>query len=152
MSEERMSAKQYAKFDKVFYLYGSVSKMVTSVRADEWKQLAEDMWVWAVEKVGTLVDQSTDGFLEPPPQIADYDDRPEVINPNARLIVVKEKSVITSGTKNNRPWTMTKIVGMDDTEYSTFAGSRYEVGKEYAIEFQQVTRGGKTYLQIKEPK
>jgi hypothetical protein len=152
MSEERMSAKQYAKFDKVFYLYGSVSKMVTSVRADEWKQLAEEMWTWAVEKVGTLVDQCTDGFLEPPPELADYDDRPEVINPNARLIVVKEKVVLKSGKRDNRQWVLTKIVGMDNSEYSTFAGSRYEVGKEYAIEFQQVTTGGKTYLQIKEPK
>ena len=41
MSEERMSAKQYAKFEKAFYLFGSLAKMVNPVRPDEWKQLAE---------------------------------------------------------------------------------------------------------------
>jgi hypothetical protein len=152
MSEERMSAKQYAKFDKVFFLFGSVSKTVQPLRPDEWQPLAEAMWSWAIDKVGTLVDQCTDGFLEPPPEIADYDDRPEVLNPNARLITVKETAVLKSGQNGNRKWTLTKIVAVDGAEYSTFAGSRYEVGKEYAIEFQQVTSGDKTYLQIKEPK
>jgi hypothetical protein len=152
MGEERMSAKQYAKFDKVFYLFGSVSKTVQPLRPDEWKQHAEEMWSWAIDKVGTLVDQCTDGFLGPPPEIADYDDRPEVINPNARLITVKETAVLKSGTRDNRKWTLTKIVTTTGEEYSTFAGSRYEVGKEYAIEFQRVTRGDQTYLQIKEPK
>jgi hypothetical protein len=122
------------------------------VRPDEWQALAEAMWTWAVDKVGTLVEQCTDGFLDAPPEIADYDDRPEVLNPNARLIRVKEKTVLKSGRRDNRQWTLTKIVSTDGAEYSTFAGSRYEVGKEYAIEFQQVTRGDQTYLQIKEPK
>src|SRR5262245_9886039 len=122
MSEDRMSAKQYAKFEKTFFLFGSISKMVTSVRSDEWQPLAEAMWTWSVAKVGTLVDQSTEGFLEPPPQLSDYDDRAEVINPNARLITVKEKAVLKSGTRNNRPWTLTKIVAVDGGEYSTFAG------------------------------
>ena len=40
MAEECMSAKHYKKFEKVFYLYGSVSKMVSPVRPDEWQQLA----------------------------------------------------------------------------------------------------------------
>jgi hypothetical protein len=152
MGEERMSAKQYAKFDKVFFLFGSVSKTVQPLRPDEWKQLAEDMWAWAIDKVGTLVDQCTDGFLEAPPTLADYDDRPEVVNPNARLITVKEKAVLKSGKRDNRTWTLSKIVTTDGAEYSTFAGSRYEVGKEYAIEVEQVKRGDNTYLQIKEPK
>ena len=39
MAEERMAAKQYAKYEKVFYLYGSLSKMVQPVRPDEWKAL-----------------------------------------------------------------------------------------------------------------
>jgi hypothetical protein len=103
-------------------------------------------------KVAALVDESTDGFLELPPAIADYDDRPEVLNPNARLITVKEKAVLKSGERGSRKWTLTKIVSTDNAEYSTFAGSRYEVGKEYAIEVESVTRGENTYLQIKEPK
>jgi hypothetical protein len=162
MSEERMSAKQYAKFEKAFYLFGSLAKMVNPVRPDEWKQLAEEMWTWAIVKVAALVDESTSGFLEPPPRwqqdlgspsdVADYDDRPEVLNPNARLIRVKEKAVLKSGKRDNRHWTLTKIVAVDGGEYSTFAGSRYEVGKEYAIEVESVTRGENTYLQIKEPK
>jgi hypothetical protein len=152
MSEERMSAKQYAKFDKVFFLFGSVSKTVQPLRPDEWQPLAEAMWTWAIDKVGTLVEQCTDGFLEPPPEIADYDDRPEVVNPNARLITVKETAVLKSGQKDQRKWTLTKIVTTNGEEYSTFAGSRYEVGKEYAIEVEQVKFGGNTYLQIKEPK
>jgi hypothetical protein len=152
MSEERMSAKQYAKFEKAFYLFGSLAKMVNPVRPDEWKQLAEEMWTWAIVKVAALVDESTDGFLELPPAIADYDDRPEVLNPNARLITVKEKAVLKSGERGSRKWTLTKIVSTDNAEYSTFAGSRYEVGKEYAIEVESVTRGENTYLQIKEPK
>jgi hypothetical protein len=70
MAEECMSAKQYKKFDKVFYLYGSVSKMVQPVRPDEWKQLAEEMWSWAIVKVSALVDAYTEGFIEPPPDMA----------------------------------------------------------------------------------
>ena len=69
MAEERMSAKQYAKFEKVFFLYGSVSKMVQPVRPDKWQKIAEEMWSWAIVKVSALVDEYTDGFLDAPPVV-----------------------------------------------------------------------------------
>jgi hypothetical protein len=75
-NDERMSYRQYAKFEKVFFLYGSCAKMVAPVRPNEWKALAEDMWAWAIVKVESLVTACTDGFLDPPTQMA-----PEEVQP-----------------------------------------------------------------------
>jgi hypothetical protein len=146
VSEDRMSSKQYAKFEKVFYLYGSTIKIVEPVRPNEWQEIAEVIWSWAIGKVTALVEASIE------PEIADYDDRPEVLNPNALLIRVKDKTIVKSGQNRNGPWALTQLIGTDNVAYSTFKGERYEVGKEYPVEVEQVTRGEKVYLQIKEPK
>jgi len=152
MAEECMSAKHYKKFEKVFYLYGSVSKMVTPVRPDEWKALAEDMWSWAIVKVSALVDEYTQDFIEPPPESA----LPEapVSDPHikAKHITVKAVQIVKSGDTKGRKWTMTKVVDTDNIGYITFAGSRYTVGKEYTIEYEEVPRGEYMDFQIKEPK
>ena len=47
---------------------------------------------------------------------------------------------------------MTKVVDADNVSYTTFAGSRYTVGKEYAIEYEEVPRGEYMDFRIKEPK
>ena len=84
MAEERMPSIQYAKYEKIFYLYGSCAKMVTGVRPDEWKALAEEMWAWAIVKVSALVDEFTEGTSEspaeapapPPPEPEKSTDKP----------------------------------------------------------------------------
>ena len=158
-TDERMSYRQYAKFDKVFYLYGSVSKMVQPVRPDEWKQLAEEMWSWAIVKVSALVDEYTEGFIEPPPDMASTaipvsETATNGTNPHlkAKLMTVKTVQTVKSGESKGRKWTMTKVVDTDNITYITFAGSRYTVGKEYAIEYEEVPRGEYMDFRIKESK
>jgi hypothetical protein len=156
--EQRMSSKQYAKFEKVFYLFGSISKMVSPVRPDEWTTLAEDMWSWANVKVSALVDFHTDGFLEPPPELGAPGTEPPsqngtgVGNNHKKSITVKSVSVLKSGGEGNRRWALTKVVDMDNTGYTTFAGSRYQAGQTYAIEYEEMENNGRMDLRIKEPK
>ena len=156
--DEKMSYRQYAKFEKVFFLYGSLSKMVQPVRPDEWKKLAEDMWSWAIVKVSALVDEYTEGFIDLAPDLSDVDASGDVrmhgTNPQlkAKLITVKAMQTLKSGERNGRKWTVTKIVDTDNVSYTTFAGSRYAVGKEYAIEYEEVPRGEYMDFRIKEPK
>lgn len=157
-TDECMSARQYAKYEKIFFLYGSVSKMVAPVRPDEWKTLAEDMWAWAIVKVDALVTECSTGFLDPPPDLSDVDASSDVrvngTNPHlkAKKITVKAVQVLRTGEKNGRKWTVTKIVDMDNVSYTTFAGHRYAVGKEYAIEYEEVLNGEYVDFRIKEPK
>jgi hypothetical protein len=66
--EHRMPYKQYAKFEKLFFLYGSTVKMLEPVRLTEWQTVSEQIWAWAKEKVSSVVEEYTDGFLEPPPE------------------------------------------------------------------------------------
>jgi hypothetical protein len=159
MAEERMSAKQYVKFEKVFFLYGSLSKMVQPVRPDEWQKIAEAMWSWAIVKVSALVDEYTDGFLEAPPEV----ETPAAESPHDRdngrgntltqkYITVKAVHVVKSGEKNGRKWTMSKVVDSDGVGYTTFAGTRYEVGKQYAIEWDEKPNGQYVDRTIREPK
>jgi hypothetical protein len=103
-----MSYRQYAKFDKVFFLYGSVSKMVQPVRPDEWKKLAEEMWSWALVKVSALVDEYTEGFLDPPPDFSQTEPALESsvngTNPHlkAKKITVKAVQVLKTGESRGR--------------------------------------------------
>ena len=156
--EQRMSSKQYAKFEKVFFLFGSISKMVSPVRPDEWTTLAEDMWRWANVKVSALVDFHMDGLQEPPPELgtpgqeSPASNGTGVGNNHRKSITVKSVSVLKSGGEGNRRWALTKVVDMDNTGYTTFAGSRYQVGQTYDIEFEEVDNNGRTDLRIKEPK
>ena len=85
MAEERMSYRQYAKFEKVFFLYISLSKMVQPVRPDEWKTLAEEMWSWAIVKVSALVNEYTAGFLEPPQRCPPQKSPTQIWRPMALL-------------------------------------------------------------------
>jgi hypothetical protein len=164
-NEERMSYRQYAKFEKVFFLYGSCAKMVAPVRPNEWKALAEDMWAWAIVKVESLVTACTDGFLDTPPGLsASTQDEPEadmssdvrVNGRNAHLkakkITAKSVQTLKSGEKNGRKWTITKIVDTDSIPYTTFAGHRYAVGKEYLIEYEEIVNGEYVDYRIKESK
>jgi hypothetical protein len=159
MADERMSSRQYAKFEKMFFLYGSLSKMVSPVRPDEWKQLAEEMWTWAMVKVSALVDAYTEGFIDPPPDLSAPDMSVSDVATNGthphlktKLITVKAVEVLKKGETRGRKWTATKIVDTDNIPYTTFAGHRYVVGKEYAIEYEEVQRGEYVDLRIKEPK
>lgn len=164
MDETRMSAKQYAKFEKVFFLYGSVTKMVQPVRPDEWKRLAEEMWSWAIQKVGALVDASTDGFLEPPPELeTPVAEAPAAEPPHdqeqgrgdtlkKKYITVKAVQPVKTGQRGGSTWTLTRVVDTDNVRYTTFAGHRYEVGKQYPIEWEESQNGQYINRTIKEPK
>ena len=66
--EQRMPYRQYAKFEKIFFLYGSTVKMLEPVRLNEWMPVPSNLGVGA-EKVSNLVDEYTEGFLEPPPRV-----------------------------------------------------------------------------------
>ena len=70
----------------------------------------------------------------------------------AKLITVKAVQALKHGETNGRKWTITKIVDTDNLAYTTFAGHRYAVGKEYAIEYEEVARGEYMDFRIKEPK
>ena len=67
--EQRMPYKQYAKFEKLFFLYGSTVKMLEPVRLNEWRTVSEQIWAWAKERVSSTVEEYTDGFLDPPPEV-----------------------------------------------------------------------------------
>lgn len=158
--EQRMSAKQYAKYEKTFFLFGSLSKMVQPVRPDEWKAMAEDMWNWAIVKVSALVDFHIDGFLDPPPEVGAPGAEPpheleshEGHTPKQKYITVKSVELLRSGqTKNGGVWKLSKVLATDGVSYTTFAGHRYEVGKEYAIEYEEKQSGSFIDYRIKEPK
>jgi hypothetical protein len=160
MAEERMSAKQYAKFEKVFFLYGSISKMVQPVRPDEWQKIAEEMWTWAIVKVAALVDEYTNGFLEPPPdeveppaaEVPAHRDNGRGNTLTKKRITVKAVTPVKTGERNGTTWTLTRIVDTENVRYTTFAGHRYEVGKAYAIEWEESQNGQYVNRSIKEPK
>ena len=160
MAEERMSAKQYAKFDKVFFLYGSVSKMVQPVRPDEWQKIAEEMWAWANTKVSALVDEYTEGFIESPPEVetpaAEFPSAPtgNGNTPNQKHITVKSVQAIKSGERNGTPWTLTRVTDTENVRYTTFAGHRYKVGQAYVIEWEESRNGqyvNRTIKDTREP-
>lgn len=160
MAEERISAKQYAKFDKVFFLFGSLSKMVQPVRPDEWRKIAEDMWSWAIMKVSALVDEYTEGFLDPPPDVgspaADSPHNQEPSRGNTlkkKHITVKAIKPVKSGTNaNGSKWTLTRITDTDNVSYTTFAGSCYVVGSQYVIEYKEEKNGQYLNRTIQEPR
>jgi hypothetical protein len=67
--EHRMLYNQYAKFEKLFFLYGSTVKMLEPVRLNEWRTVSEQIWEWAKEKISSIVEEYTDGCLDPPPEL-----------------------------------------------------------------------------------
>lgn len=83
VEDERMSARQYAKYDKVFYVFGSLTKMVNPVRPDEWPEIAEMMWTWAIMKVESLVERLSTPLppYEPPPEEEMLPEPPEPTPP-----------------------------------------------------------------------
>ena len=154
MAEERMSSKQYAKYEKVFFLYGSVSKMVQPVRLDEWKQLAEEMWSWAIVKVSALVDAYTEGFLEPPPLVETPPQEPEPKGPplKHKQITVKTVAQVKSGQRNGTEWILSRVTDTDNVAFTTFAGHRYKPGGNYTIQYEESQNGKYINRTIKEPK
>jgi len=158
--EHRMPYKQYAKFEKLFFLYGSTVKMLEPVRLTEWQTVSEQIWAWAKEKVSSVVEEYTDGFLEPPPEAgAPGAESPDETALHAahtsqqKCITVKSVEVLRSGQrKNGGAWTLSKVLATDGVSYTTFAGHRYEAGKEYTIEYEAKQSGGFIDYRIKEPK
>jgi hypothetical protein len=155
-----MPYKQYAKFEKVFYLYGSTVKLITGVRPDEWHPLAEEIWSWANGKVEELVTVCMEGFLDPPPVV----ETPRQESPNGQVmykgnglkqkhITVKTVSQVKSGTrKNGGRWTLSLVRDMDNIEYKTFAGSRYEPGSIHMIAYKEVQNGQYINREIEDSK
>ena len=47
---------------------------------------------------------------------------------------------------------MSKVMDTDNIGYTTFAGSRYEAGKQYAIEYEEKPNGQYVDRTIREPK
>jgi hypothetical protein len=159
MPDERMPAKQYAKYEKVFFLYGSLSKMVTPVRPDEWKQLAEEMWSWAIIKVSALVDEYSEGVGDPPPR----EEAPMVETPpepmetkgtpfKTKRIIVKTVTQMKSGERNGTPWILSRVTDTNNVAFTTFAGHRYRSGGAYTIQYEQSQNGKYMNRLIKEPK
>ena len=159
MAEERMPAKQYAKYEKVFYLYGSLSKMVQPVRPDEWKQLAEEMWSWAIVKVSALVDEYTEGMIEPPPVV----EPPQQETPptqttehttglKQKQITVKTVKQVSTGERNGATWVLSRVTDIDNVAFTTFAGHRYTPGSKYTIQYEESQNGKYMNRTIKEPK
>src|SRR6266567_6847384 len=155
-----MPYKQYAKFEKLFFLYGSTVKMLEPVRLTEWRTVSEQIWAWAKEKVSSVVEEYTDGFLEPSPEVG----TPGVESPDAsglhdahtlqqKHITVKSVELLRSGQrKNGGAWKLSKVLATDGVSYTTFAGHRYEVGKDYTIEYEEKQSGSFIDYRIKEPK
>jgi len=158
--EQRMPYKQYAKFEKLFFLYGSTVKMLEPVRLNEWRTVSEQIWEWAKEKVSSVVEEYTDGFLDPPPVVGAPGPEPqdesalhEANTPQQKYITVKSVELLRSGqTKNGVAWKLSKVLATDGVSYTTFAGHRYEVGKEYTIEYEEKQNGSFIDYRIKEPK
>lgn len=158
--DQRMPYKQYAKFEKLFFLYGSTVKMLEPVRLTEWQTVSEQIWAWAKEKVSSVVEEYTDGFLDPPPEVRapgaepqDESASPETSMSRQKYITVKSVELLRSGqTKNGGAWKLSKVLATDGVAYTTFAGHRYEVGKEYTIEYEEKQSGSFIDYRIKEPK
>ena len=111
MADERMPPLQYAKYEKVFFLYGSVSKMVQPVRPDEWKRLAEEMWSWAIIKVSALVDGYADSTAPPVVETPVQEPVPEPKGPplKQKQITVKTVAQVKSGERNGAEWILSRI-------------------------------------------
>jgi hypothetical protein len=158
--EQRMPYKQYAKFEKLFFLYGSTVKMLEPVRLNEWRTVSEQIWAWAKEKVSSVVEEYTDEFLDPPPEVGtprqESPDESVLQDANTsqqKCITVKSVELLRTGqTKNGGAWKLSKVLATDGVSYTTFAGHRYEVGKEYTIEYEVKQSGSFIDYRIKEPK
>jgi hypothetical protein len=154
MAEDRMPAKQYAKYEKVFYLYGSLSKMVQPVRPDEWKKLAEEMWSWAIVKVSALVDEYTEGVPDAPPTIEAPPQEEEDQGPplKQKIITVKAVKQVSTGERNGVTWILSRVTDTDNVAFTTFAGHRYTTGSKYTIQYEESQNGRYMNRTIKEPK
>ena len=70
-----------------------------------------------------------------------------------KYITVKSVELLRSGQrKNGGAWKLSKVLATDGVSYTTFAGHRYEVGKEYTIEYEEKQSGSFIDYRIKEPK
>ena len=158
--DQRMPYKQYAKFEKLFFLYGSTVKMLEPVRLNEWRTVSEQIWEWAKEKVSSIVEEYTEGLLELPPEVGtpgtespDGSALHEANTLQQKYITVKSVELLRSGQrKNGGAWKLSKVLATDGVSYTTFAGHRYEVGKEYTIEYEAKQSGSFIDYRIKEPK
>jgi len=73
--------------------------------------------------------------------------------PPGIVVTVKSVEVLRSGQrKNGGAWTLSKVLATDGVSYTTFAGHRYEAGKEYTIEYEAKQSGSFIDYRIKEPK
>ena len=61
-------------------------------------------------------------------------------------------SVFAKALQSAGPWKLSKVLATDGVAYTTFAGHRYEVGKEYTIEYEEKQSGSFIDYRIKEPK
>jgi len=65
-----------------------------------------------------------------------------------KKIKVVEKVAKSSGSNKNGAWTMWLVTDEEGTQYSTFEGSRFEVGQTYDIKFEQKVNGQFTQNRI----
>src|SRR5207249_152868 len=115
------------------------------------------IWEWAKEKVSSTVDEYTDGFVEPPPEVGAPGTEPpdglascEANTAQQKYITVKSVELLRSGQrKNGGAWKLFKVLATDGVSYTTFAGHRYEVGKEYTIEYEEKHSGSFIDYRIK---
>jgi hypothetical protein len=160
MADERMPSRQYAKYEKVFFLYGSCSKMVAPVRPDEWRALAEEMWSWAIVKVSALVDEYTEEVNGPPsmeetPPVVEtppQESAPKASPLKQKKITVKTVAQVKSGERNGAEWILSRITDTNNVAFTTFAGHRYKPGGVYTIQYEESQNGKYMNRNIKEPK
>jgi hypothetical protein len=55
--DDRMGPREYAVFDRVFMVFGSLCKsFAPGFGAEEWEKTADAMWLWSIRKVEELVE------------------------------------------------------------------------------------------------
>jgi hypothetical protein len=137
MAEERLSPKDHAKVEKIFFLFGSVSKLVSPVRPDEWNDLAEHMWAWSICKVSRLVESYyEEATLDR--EVEKVETQPPPSPPSDKLeetdtITITAFAAQSQGQrKDGTPWTRYQVKDEYHRNYYTFH-SGYELGESYSI-------------------
>ena len=129
------------------------------VRLNEWRTVSEQIWAWAKERVSSTVEEYTDGFLDPPPEVGtpgqespDESALHEAKTPQQNISQSRVSSYCAAASGKRQRMEAFQSAGDRWDQLYDLAGHHYEVGKEYTIEYEAKQSGSFIDYRIKEPK
>ena len=134
-----------ANNDKAYMLYGSTMRAIQGnviINTDEEQvkffKMLDHIWAWAKVASSQMPAASANG------QTTEF---------KKAVMLVNEIAMVKSGMgKNGKPYTIHNVIDADGKKYGTFAGTRFEVGKAYEIEYSEQQNGEYTNYRINDRK